>query len=154
MWLELPVLPDEEACHDEEGNSDQNVSALFGVNAYLEFMKQNLSSLPPLILDRLDKLGQLCEEHKIKRLWLFGSAVRGDFRADSDIDVLYEFDDDNIPEMHYLTHFWGMWDGLEALWGRKVDFVHYPDLQNPYFKAAVDVSKLLIYDAEREKIPV
>ncbi|MEZ4827616.1 MAG: nucleotidyltransferase domain-containing protein [Bacteroidia bacterium] len=117
-------------------------------------MKQQTAILPDIVKDNLDKLYSLCKEHKILHLWLFGSVIRDDFRKDSDVDVLYEFDDDQIPETEYLKHFWGMWDGLEALWDRKVDFVHYPDLRNPYFKASVDASKVLIYDAEREKISI
>lgn len=115
-------------------------------------MKQAHHILPPLIRNHLDELNGLCLKFNIKHLWLFGSVIRDDFRPDSDIDVLYEFDDDLIPEALYLKHFWGMWDGLEALWQRKVDFVHYPDIRNPYFKASIDASKLLIYDTEREKI--
>jgi hypothetical protein len=38
-----------------------------------------------------------CEKHHIIRLWLYGSVLREDFRQDSDIDVLVEFDPAHIP---------------------------------------------------------
>ena len=38
-----------------------------------------------------DHLAKFCHQHHIKRLSLFGSVLREDFRPDSDIDVLVEF---------------------------------------------------------------
>ena len=37
------------------------------------------------------KLAAFCHAHNIRKLWLFGSVLREDFRSDSDIDVLVEF---------------------------------------------------------------
>jgi predicted nucleotidyltransferase len=37
-----------------------------------------------------ERLADLCRRYHIQRMWLFGSVLRGDFRADSDIDVLVE----------------------------------------------------------------
>ena len=38
-----------------------------------------------------DSITQFCIQHQIKRLALFGSVLRDDFRSDSDIDVVVEF---------------------------------------------------------------
>ena len=40
-----------------------------------------------------DRLAELCRRHHIRRLWLFGSALRDDFGPESDVDVLVEFDE-------------------------------------------------------------
>jgi predicted nucleotidyltransferase len=37
-------------------------------------------------------IAEFCEQHFIKRMWLYGSAIREDFRDDSDIDLLVEFE--------------------------------------------------------------
>lgn len=42
-------------------------------------------------IDR-QKLAQFCRKRRIRKLWLFGSVLRDDFTADSDVDVLYEFE--------------------------------------------------------------
>jgi hypothetical protein len=42
-------------------------------------------------IDR-DRVAAFCRRHRIRRLALFGSAVRPGFGADSDVDVLVEFD--------------------------------------------------------------
>ncbi len=39
-----------------------------------------------------ERLAELCRQHRIRRLALFGSVLRDDFSPDSDIDVLIEFD--------------------------------------------------------------
>ncbi|RKY60543.1 MAG: nucleotidyltransferase, partial [Candidatus Latescibacterota bacterium] len=38
------------------------------------------------------KLAAFCRKYHIRRLCLFGSVLRDDFRPDSDIDILVEFD--------------------------------------------------------------
>ena len=55
----------------------------------------------------------------VKRLWLFGSYVRGEARDDSDLDVLVEFEEgkktfDNYMELKFL---------LEDLLGVEVDLI-------------------------------
>ncbi len=42
-------------------------------------------------IDR-EKIAEFCRRHHIRRLALFGSVLRGDFRPDSDVDVLVEFE--------------------------------------------------------------
>ena len=39
-----------------------------------------------------DELAAFCRRHHIRRLSLFGSVLRDDFRADSDVDVLVQFE--------------------------------------------------------------
>ncbi|MFA9560922.1 MAG: nucleotidyltransferase family protein, partial [Nitrospirota bacterium] len=44
-----------------------------------------------------DAIAAFCREHGIRRLAVFGSALRADFRPDSDIDLLVEFEPDRVP---------------------------------------------------------
>jgi len=46
----------------------------------------------PNILVPRDEIAAFCRRHHIRRLSLFGSVLRDDFRPDSDVDVLYEFE--------------------------------------------------------------
>ncbi len=43
-----------------------------------------------IAVDR-EGLAEFCRKHHIRKLALFGSVLRDDFRPDSDIDVLVEF---------------------------------------------------------------
>lgn len=66
-----------------------------------------------------DKLAAFCRKHHIRRLSLFGSVLRDDFRDDSDVDVLYEFQAGHSVGWEIIR----IEDELSELFGRKVDFV-------------------------------
>ncbi len=67
-----------------------------------------------------EKIDSFCQRWQITELALFGSVVRGDFRPDSDIDVLVSF----TPEARWgLFALVQMQEELEAIVGRKVDLV-------------------------------
>ena len=81
-----------------------------------------------------EQLAAFCQEHGIKRLAIFGSALREDFRPDSDIDVLVEFEADRIPGLLGVA---GMEIELSGLFsGRKVD-LRTPEDLSPYFRQEV-----------------
>ena len=64
-----------------------------------------------------EKIVEFCKRHRIRKLALFGSVLRDDFREDSDIDVLVEFE----PGTAVGLSFFAMERELSALLGRKVD---------------------------------
>lgn len=81
-----------------------------------------------------EKLAAFCREHGIRRLAIFGSALRDDFRPESDIDVLVEFEPDRIPTLFDIA---GMEEELSKLFhGHKVDLRTPEDLSR-YFRAQV-----------------
>ena len=63
------------------------------------------------------RIAEFCRRHHIRKLALFGSILRPDFRPDSDIDVLVEFDAGRVPGLAFFT----MQEELSALLGGKVD---------------------------------
>ena len=79
-------------------------------------------------------LAAFCEKHGIRRLALYGSALRDDFGPDSDIDLLVEFEPDRIPGLLGVA---GMELALSEMFaGRKVDLRTAEDL-SPYFRKEV-----------------
>jgi predicted nucleotidyltransferase len=87
---------------------------------------------PSLTIDEAT-LAQFCEAHHIHRLSLFGSRLKGTPRADSDIDLLVEFDPANIPSLFDIA---GMEIELTEMLGRKVDLRTAGDLSR-YFRDEV-----------------
>lgn len=78
-----------------------------------------------------ERLVAFCRRHHIRRLALFGSVLRADFRSDSDIDVLVEFDPAHIPGLFDVAR---MERELSALFGgRRVDLRTAEDLSR-YFR--------------------
>jgi len=81
-----------------------------------------------------EQIASFCQERHIKRLSVFGSALRPDFQADSDIDVLVEFEQDHIPSLLVVVR---MERELSVLLGgRKVDLRTPEDLSR-YFRHRV-----------------
>ena len=79
-------------------------------------------------------LSAFCRERGIKRLAIFGSALRDDFGPDSDVDLLVEFEPDRIPGLLGIA---GMEMELSYLFdGRKVD-LRTPEDLSPYFRQDV-----------------
>ena len=65
-------------------------------------------------------LSEFCRRNHVRRMALFGSVLGGDFRADSDVDVLVEFERGHTPGLALID----MQDELSALFdGRPVDLV-------------------------------
>lgn len=80
------------------------------------------------------RLAEFCRANGIKRLALFGSALREDFGPESDIDLLVEFHPDRIPGFLGLA---GMEIELSKLFeGRKVD-LRTPGELSPRFRQEV-----------------
>ena len=83
-------------------------------------------------IDR-SQIARFCQEHHIRRLALFGSVLREDFRPDSDVDVLVEFQPGHPTGLIRMA---GMEIELSEMLGRKVDLRTPRDLSR-YFRQEV-----------------
>ena len=98
----------------------------------------------PIDIDA-DRIADFCLRHSIERLCLFGSVLRDDFRAESDIDVLVEFKPGQTPGWD----FFGMQDELSVILGRQVD-LNTPNFLSRYFRDKVVAGALPIYESRRD----
>ncbi len=81
------------------------------------------------------KIAAFCRQHRIKTMSLFGSATREDFRPDSDVDVLVEFEAEARVGLFDMAQ---MERELSALFDdRPVDMVTTSVLHNPYRRRAI-----------------
>ena len=80
-----------------------------------------------------EKITGFCKRNHIRKLSLFGSVLHGNFRPDSDIDLLVEFDPDHIPGFLKLAH---MERELSEIIGEKVD-LRTPQELSKYFRDEV-----------------
>jgi len=79
-----------------------------------------------------DKIGEFCRKHHIRKLAIFGSALREDFGPESDVDVLVEFEPGHVPGLA----FFGMEMELSEILARKVD-LNTPQFLSPYYRERV-----------------
>jgi predicted nucleotidyltransferase len=92
-----------------------------------------------------EAISDFCRRNHIRRLALFGSALRDDFRPDSDVDLLVEFYPEHVPGFFEL---YDMEEELSlVLGGRKVDLRTPQDLSR-YFRDKVIARAEVQYAAE------
>jgi hypothetical protein len=82
----------------------------------------------PSLMVPTDSIPAYCQRNGIRRLSLFGSALRQDFRADSDVDLLVDFQPDAGVGFLALAR---MQRELSDLFHRKVDLVPRSGLKTP-----------------------
>src|SRR5436190_7676127 len=94
---------------------------------------------------------EICQQHRVYKMYAFGSAITNHFNEhSSDIDLLVDVD---IPDpVNRGETLLSLWDKLEAYFKRKVDLLTTNSIQNPFLKSSIDRSKELIYDGEAEKV--
>ena len=79
-------------------------------------------------------LARICEQHRIQRLALFGSQLKGKARPDSDVDLLVDFAPGARPTLLDMARI--EIDLSQALSGRKVD-LRTPQGLSRYFRDEV-----------------
>ena len=95
------------------------------------------------------EIGKILEQYfvnkPVHRAYLFGSVVRNEERADSDIDILVELDYENGAD--YFV-FFDMQQQLNKLLNRKVDLISAKGL-SPYIKPIINREKKLVYERRK-----
>jgi hypothetical protein len=93
------------------------------------------------------KIAEFCERWNISELAIFGSALRADFRPDSDVDVLVSFAPEAKVSLFDMVH---MQDELNQIFGRDVDLISkrgVEDSRNYLRRKAILESAQVIYVA-------
>ena len=98
---------------------------------------------PQLALSR-DEIEAFCLRNHIRKLSLFGSILTPRFRAESDVDVLVEFEPGRVPGLFGLA---GMEIELSERLGRKVD-LRTPEELSRYFRDKVVAGAAVQYERE------
>lgn len=99
-----------------------------------------------LIDKNIDAIKGLCDKHKVKELYIFGSVLTNKFSDSSDIDILIQFGKVELKD--YFDNYMDFKEELERLLNRPVDLVENQAIRNPVFRIIVDREKKLIYERE------
>ena len=91
-----------------------------------------------------EAVGRFCRRNHVRRLSLFGSILREDFGAESDVDVLVEFEAGKVPSLLGMA---GLEIELSEMLGRRVDLRTPEDLSR-YFRNEVVEGAVLQYALE------
>jgi predicted nucleotidyltransferase len=81
-----------------------------------------------------------CERDHIRRLALFGSVLRRDFRPDSDVDMLVEFEPEHVPGFFRFVEMQGE---LSDLFVRRVDLNTPLSLSRHFRQKALQTARVV-----------
>lgn len=86
---------------------------------------------------------KLCETHKVKSLYAFGSVLTDNFNKESDIDLIVDFEDIEIEE--YADNYFDLKFSLQKILERPIDLLEERAIKNPYFRSSIDQQRKLVY---------
>jgi predicted nucleotidyltransferase len=95
----------------------------------------------PFFLPR-EKIAAFCHRWQITEFAIFGSALRNDFNALSDIDILISFNDAAEITLLDMAQ---MQIELERIFNRPVDLVEKAALRNPYRRREILETSQVVY---------
>ena len=88
-------------------------------------------------------ISKLCENHKVKALYAFGSVLTDKFNAQSDIDLIVEFQP--LDVLDYADNYFELKFSLEDILKRPIDLLEDKAIKNPYFRQTINQHRQLIY---------
>ncbi len=91
----------------------------------------------------MDDIEALCRQHKVKKLYAFGSVLTGGFSSASDIDLVVDFVPMDVSD--YADNYFAFKFSLQDMLKRPVDLLEEKAIKNPYFKKALQQQRQLLY---------
>ena len=93
------------------------------------------------IENKLPEVKELLIKYGVEKAFLFGSATNSKFNSDSDVDILYTFNE-NLDVETYGTNYFNLLHELEDLLKKQVDLVAEKTLRNPYLIESINENKI------------
>jgi predicted nucleotidyltransferase len=78
------------------------------------------------------QINRLCESHRVKHLYLFGSALTDRYTSKSDIDLIVDFEPIDLSS-------------YAEVFQKSIDLLEEKAIKNPYFLESINLNKTLIY---------
>jgi len=94
-----------------------------------------------IVENKLPQIKSLFSKYNAERAFLFGSAAKGNFNDNSDIDFLFSFPAAMDYEV-YANNYFSLLHDLEDLLQREVELVAEKTLKNPYLIESIEESKI------------
>lgn len=90
-----------------------------------------------------NQIQRLCESHKVKTLYSFGSVNTAKFTRDSDVDLMVDFKIEDPIE--YTDNYFDLKFELEKMFNRQIDLLESKAIKNPFLRQSIDKTKVLVY---------
>jgi predicted nucleotidyltransferase len=93
----------------------------------------------------IKEINMLCDNHKVKQLFAFGSVLNSEFTEDSDVDFVVDF---NISDpIEYAENYFALKFALQELLNRQIDLLEQRALKNKYLVESINNKKKVLYEA-------
>ncbi len=138
-------------CMDRQYRICGGCQTFFKITNLFVSLRCNVNTHPimhRIVKEKIPQLVELCKKYRVVRMYLFGSAARGDdFDPEkSDFDFLVAISEELSPEDRGENTL-DLMLALDDLFGREVDLLTEKQLKNPYLIKSIDEDKVLIYEA-------
>jgi len=95
------------------------------------------------INQHIERIKTLCDSYDVRALFAFGSVLTDKFRPESDVDLVIDIADKD--PFSYSEKYFNIKSELEQMFKRDIDLLEQKEIRNPYLKAEIDKTKVLIY---------
>jgi uncharacterized protein len=96
-----------------------------------------------LIERHTSSIANLCEIHRVKSLYAFGSVLTDKFSPKSDIDLIVDFE--AVDVLDYADNYFDLKFALQDVLKRPIDLLEDKAIKNPYFRDTINQQRQLIY---------
>ena len=96
-----------------------------------------------LIEINLKRIFELCKMYNVKTLAVFGSILTNRFNDSSDVDMIVEFNNENIDD--YVSNYFNFKEALTALFKRDVDLLEAKGIKNRFLLQNINRTKQVIF---------
>ena len=93
----------------------------------------------------IKEIHALCDNHKVRQLFVFGSVLNSEFTEDSDVDFMVDFNTSDPIE--YAENYFSLKFALQELLNRQIDLLEQKALKNKYLAESINNSKKVLYEA-------
>jgi predicted nucleotidyltransferase len=99
-----------------------------------------------VVQDRREAIASACARHDVASLYVFGSALRDDFRpGESDVDLLVDFKP--MDPFAKTDAYFELLDELRSILGVEVDLVMAGAVKNRYIAREIELTRQTLYAA-------
>jgi len=96
-----------------------------------------------IVLQNLSQIKQLMTQYGVERAYVFGSAIKGTMRPESDVDFLISFQP-GLDYETYANNYFNLMHALQDLLKKDVDLLAEETVTNPYLIQSINRNKMQI----------
>ena len=91
----------------------------------------------------LPDIAALCQSHKVKSLYVFGSVLKDKFNDESDLDFVVDFQPQDV--LDYGDNYFDLKFSLQDMFKRSIDLLEEKAIRNPYLRENIEQQRKLVY---------